>query len=63
VLEIPVSLLFEGAPGSSPHESGMPQGVRLVAAFGRITDRKVRRSRKSVDFSGTCFGLSQLNSI
>src|ERR1700704_5675023 len=25
VLEIPVSFLFEGAPGSSPHESGMPQ--------------------------------------
>jgi transcriptional regulator with XRE-family HTH domain len=53
VLEIPVSLLFEGAPGSSPNESGMPQdiidfmespeGVRFVAAFGRIADRKVRR--------------------
>ncbi len=53
VLEIPVSFLFEGAPGSSAHESGMPQdivdfmeseeGVRFVAAFGRITDPKVRR--------------------
>jgi transcriptional regulator with XRE-family HTH domain len=53
VLEIPVSFLFEGPPGSSPCETGMPQdiidfmespeGVRFVAAFGRITDRKVRR--------------------
>jgi transcriptional regulator with XRE-family HTH domain len=53
VLEIPVAFLFEGAPGSSPGESGMPQdifdfmespeGVRFVAAFRRITDRKVRR--------------------
>jgi len=53
VLEIPVSLLFEGAPGSPPGESGVPQdiidfmespeGVRFVAAFGRIADRKVRR--------------------
>jgi transcriptional regulator with XRE-family HTH domain len=53
VLEIPVSFLFEGELGPSPGESGMPQdiidfmeseeGVRLVAAFGRITDRKVRR--------------------
>jgi transcriptional regulator with XRE-family HTH domain len=53
VLEIPVSLLFEGAPGSSPGEGGMPQevidfmespeGVRFVAAFRGITDRKMRR--------------------
>jgi transcriptional regulator with XRE-family HTH domain len=53
VLEIPVSFLFEDALGSSPFESGMPQdivdfmespeGVRFVAAFSRITDRKVRR--------------------
>ena len=53
VLEIPVSCLFEGALGSSPGESGMPQevvdfmeseeGVRFVAAFSRITDRKMRR--------------------
>jgi transcriptional regulator with XRE-family HTH domain len=53
VLEIPVSFLFEGELGPSPGESGMPQdiidfmespeGVRLVAAFGTITDRKVRR--------------------
>ena len=53
MLEIPVSLLFEGAPGSSPGGSGMPQdiidfmaseeGVRFVAAFERITDRKMRR--------------------
>ena len=53
VLEIPVSSLFEGAPGSSPFEGGMSQdmidfmeseeGVRFVAAFSRITDRKMRR--------------------
>jgi transcriptional regulator with XRE-family HTH domain len=53
VLEIPVSFLFEGALGSSPGNSGMPQdmidfmeskeGVRFVAAFCRITDRKMRR--------------------
>jgi len=53
VLEIPVSSLFEGAPGSSPFEGGMSQdvidfmeseeGVRVVAAFSRIADRKVRR--------------------
>ena len=53
VLEIPVTLLFEGAPGSSPFEGGMSQdmidfmeseeGVRVVAAFSRIADRKVRR--------------------
>ena len=53
VLEIPVSFLFEGASGSSVSESGMPQdiidfmeapeGVRFVAAFSRITDRKMRR--------------------
>jgi transcriptional regulator with XRE-family HTH domain len=53
VLEIPVSFLFEGELGPSPGESGIPQdiidfmeseeGVRLVAAFSRITDRKVRR--------------------
>jgi transcriptional regulator with XRE-family HTH domain len=52
VLEIPVSFLFEGELGSSPGES-MPQeiidfmeseeGVRFVAAFSRITDRKMRR--------------------
>jgi transcriptional regulator with XRE-family HTH domain len=53
VLEIPVSFLFEDTPRSSPGERGMPQdvidfmeseeGVRLVAAFSRITDRKMRR--------------------
>jgi transcriptional regulator with XRE-family HTH domain len=53
VLEIPVSFLFEGTLGSSPREGGMPQdiidfmkseeGVRFVAAFERITDRKMRR--------------------
>jgi transcriptional regulator with XRE-family HTH domain len=53
VLKIPVSLLFEDAPEASPGEGGMPQdiidfmeseeGVRFVAAFSRITDRKVRR--------------------
>jgi transcriptional regulator with XRE-family HTH domain len=53
VLEIPVSVLFEGGPGSLPHESGMPrdivdfmaseEGARFVAAFRRITDRKMRR--------------------
>jgi hypothetical protein len=50
---IPVSFLFEGALGSSPGESGMPQdivdfmespeGARFVAAFSRIADRKLRR--------------------
>ena len=54
VLEIPVSFLFEGAPGSSPGEGGMPrdiidfmeseEGVRLVTAFSRITDWQTRRS-------------------
>jgi transcriptional regulator with XRE-family HTH domain len=53
VLEIPVSVLFEGALGSPPREGGMPQditdfmespeGVRFVAAFERIADRKMRR--------------------
>jgi transcriptional regulator with XRE-family HTH domain len=53
VLEIPVSALFEGTLGSPPDASGMPQdivdfmespeGVRFVAAFGKITDRKMRR--------------------
>jgi transcriptional regulator with XRE-family HTH domain len=53
VLEIPVSFLFEDAPEPSPGEGGMPQdmvdfmeseeGVRFVAAFSRITDRKMRR--------------------
>jgi transcriptional regulator with XRE-family HTH domain len=53
VLEIPVSFLFEGAPGSWPRERGMPEdiidfmeseeGVRLVTAFSRIADRKTRR--------------------
>ena len=53
VLKIPVSFLFEDAPASSPGENGMPQdiidfmeseeGVRFVAAFCRITDRKMRR--------------------
>jgi transcriptional regulator with XRE-family HTH domain len=53
VLEIPLSFLFEGELRPSPGESGMPQdiidfmeseeGVRFVAAFSRITDRKVRR--------------------
>ena len=52
MLEIPVSFLFEDALGSSPGESGMQdiidfmeseEGVRFVAAFSRITDRKMRR--------------------
>ncbi len=52
VLEIPVSFLFEGALGSPPSASGMQdivdfmeseEGVRFVAAFCRITDRKMRR--------------------
>jgi transcriptional regulator with XRE-family HTH domain len=52
VLKIPVSFLFEDAPGSPLGEGGMqdiidfvesPEGVRFVAAFSRITDRKVRR--------------------
>jgi transcriptional regulator with XRE-family HTH domain len=52
VLEIPVSFLFEGALGSPSAESGMQdivdfmeseEGVRFVAAFCRITDRKMRR--------------------
>jgi transcriptional regulator with XRE-family HTH domain len=53
VLEIPVSSLFEDTPGSSPFKSGMPQdiidfmvseeGVRFVAAFSRISDRRMRR--------------------
>ena len=52
VLGIPVSYLFEGALGSPPDESGMQdivdfmeseEGVRFVAAFSRITDRKMRR--------------------
>jgi transcriptional regulator with XRE-family HTH domain len=53
-LEIPVSFLFEGARGSPPGDSGMPQdiidfmesadGVRFVVAFGRITDPNLRRS-------------------
>ena len=52
VLEIPVSSLFEDGPASSPG-TGMPhdmidflqspEGIRLVAAFVRITDRKMRR--------------------
>jgi transcriptional regulator with XRE-family HTH domain len=53
VLEIQVSSVFEDAPGSSPREGGMPQeiidfmeseeGVRFVAAYSRITDRKMRQ--------------------
>lgn len=52
VLNIPVSLLFEDAPASSPGETGMrdiidfmqsEEGVRLVAAFMGIADRKMRR--------------------
>jgi transcriptional regulator with XRE-family HTH domain len=53
VLEIPVSFVFEGTLGSSPRDSDMPrdiidfmespEGVRFVAAFSRITDRKMRR--------------------
>jgi transcriptional regulator with XRE-family HTH domain len=53
VLEIPAAFLFEGAPGSSVSESGLPQdiidfmespeGVRFVVALRRITDPKVRR--------------------
>lgn len=52
-LEIPVAFLFEGAPGSPSSVNGVPQyivefmtsqeGVRIVEAFGRITDPKVRR--------------------
>src|SRR5436309_12753237 len=52
LLEIPVAFLFDGAPGSSLNVSGMPQdiidfvespeGVRVVAAFERITDPKMR---------------------
>jgi transcriptional regulator with XRE-family HTH domain len=52
VLKIPVSFLFEEAAASSASENGMPQeiidfmaseeGVRVVAAFSRITDRKMR---------------------
>jgi transcriptional regulator with XRE-family HTH domain len=51
-LKIPVSFVFEGAPGSSPSVNGVPQyivefmtsaeGVRIVEAFSRITDPKVR---------------------
>ena len=51
VLKIPVSYLFED--GSPPATGGMPQevvdfmeseeGMRFVAAFERITDRKMRR--------------------
>jgi transcriptional regulator with XRE-family HTH domain len=53
VLKIPVSFLFESAPVSLLAERGMPQelidfvqsseGVRFVAAFGKITDPKMRR--------------------
>jgi transcriptional regulator with XRE-family HTH domain len=53
VLQIPVSFLFEDVPEPSPGEGGMPQdmtdfleseeGVRFVAAFRGITDRKMRR--------------------
>jgi transcriptional regulator with XRE-family HTH domain len=52
VLEIPVSFVFEGALGSPVSESGMQdiidftkseEGVRFIAAFSRITDRKMRR--------------------
>jgi transcriptional regulator with XRE-family HTH domain len=53
VLEIPVSFVFEGAPGSSPFESDIPQdiidfvespeGMRFVAAFSKITDPQVRQ--------------------
>jgi hypothetical protein len=53
VLEIPVSVLFEGAPGLTFNESGLPQdvidfmespeGIQFVAALGRITDPKMRR--------------------
>lgn len=55
VLEIPVSFLFEGAPGSLMSESEntlpdyivdvmrSPEGVRLVQAFIKITDPNVRR--------------------
>jgi transcriptional regulator with XRE-family HTH domain len=53
VLEIPVSYLFEVALGSPPAKGGMPQdvvdfmeseeGMRFVAAFERIADRKMRR--------------------
>jgi transcriptional regulator with XRE-family HTH domain len=53
VLKIPVSFLFEDAAASSSCVNGMPQdiidfmeseeGVRFVAAFERIADRKMRR--------------------
>jgi transcriptional regulator with XRE-family HTH domain len=53
VLKIPVSLLFEDVPEPSPGEGGTPQdmidfmeseeGIRFVAAFIGITDRKMRR--------------------
>jgi transcriptional regulator with XRE-family HTH domain len=53
VLKIPVSFLFEDALGSPRGKGGMPQdvvdfmeseeGIRFVAAFERITDRKMRR--------------------
>jgi len=52
VLQIPVSSLFEDGAASSASENAMPQeiidfmaseeGVRFVAAFSRITDRKMR---------------------
>lgn len=52
VLKIPVSFLFEDAAASPASENGMPQeiidfmaseeGVRFVAAFMGITDRKMR---------------------
>jgi transcriptional regulator with XRE-family HTH domain len=55
VLKIPVSLLFEGAPGSLRSEGGMPQyiidfmaseeGARFVAAFSRITNSNAARHR------------------
>jgi transcriptional regulator with XRE-family HTH domain len=53
VLEIPVSFVFEGAPGSSAFEGDIPQdiidfvespeGMRFVAAYRKITDPQVRR--------------------
>jgi transcriptional regulator with XRE-family HTH domain len=53
VLEIPISFVFAGSPGSNRFENGLPQyfvdfmgsaeGARLVEAFGKITDPNLRR--------------------
>jgi len=54
VLQIPVAFAFDGSPGSSSFENSLPQyfvdfmgsaeGARLVKAFGKITDRDMRRA-------------------